>query len=103
MIQFTPEYLKQRIYACWLGKNIGGTLGTPYEGLQQLNDIHGFNSKAGEPLPNDDLDLQLAWLRAVNDYGPDAITSKLLGEYWLSWVTPNWNEYGCLLYTSRCV
>ena len=94
MIQFTPEYLKQRIYACWLGKNIGGTLGTPYEGLQQLNDIHGFNSKAGEPLPNDDLDLQLAWLRAVNDYGPDAITSKLLGEYWLSWVTPNWNEYG---------
>ena len=44
MIQFTPEYLKQRIYACWLGKNIGGTLGTPYEGLQQLNDILGFNS-----------------------------------------------------------
>ena len=29
MIQFTPEYLKQRIYACWLGKNIGGTIGTP--------------------------------------------------------------------------
>ena len=94
MISYNRDELRDRIYACWLGKNIGGTLGTPYEGLQQINDIHGFNSKAGEPLPNDDLDLQLAWLRAVNDYGPDAITSKLLGEYWISWVTPHWNEYG---------
>lgn len=94
MIQFTREFLRDRIYACWIGKNIGGTLGTPYEGRQQLNDITGFASKAGEPLPNDDLDLQLVWLRAVNDLGPDAINSKVLGEYWLSFITPDWNEYG---------
>ena len=25
--------LYDRIYACWLGKNIGGTLGTPGGGL----------------------------------------------------------------------
>ena len=53
MIQFSREYLRDRIYACWIGKNIGGTLGTPYEGRQQLNDIHGFASEAGEPLPFD--------------------------------------------------
>lgn len=94
MLQFSKEYLRDRIYACWIGKNIGGTLGTPYEGSTQMNDIHGFASQAGEPLPNDDLDLQLVWLRAVNDVGADAITSKVLGEYWLSWITPNWNEYG---------
>lgn len=94
MVQFTKEYLKDRIHACWVGKNIGGTLGTPYEGKRELNDIHGFASKPGEPLPNDDLDLQLVWLRAVNEYGPDAINSKLLGEYWTSWIVPHWNEYG---------
>lgn len=94
MPQFTSEFLRDRIYACWMGKNIGGTLGTPYEGCRDMQDIHGFASQAGEPLPNDDLDLQLVWLRAVNDLGPDAINSKVLGEYWLSWITPNWNEYG---------
>ena len=26
MIQFSREYLRDRIYACWIGKNIGGTL-----------------------------------------------------------------------------
>ena len=94
MIQFSREYLRDRIYACWIGKNIGGTLGTPYEGRQQLNDIHGFASEAGEPLPNDDLDLQLVWLRAADQLGPDALNSKVLGEYWCSWITPHWNEYG---------
>ena len=94
MITFTNEFLHDKIYACWLGKNIGGTLGTPYEGQRDMHDIQGFASKPGEPLPNDDLDLQLVWLRAVTEWGPDAINSKLLGEYWLTYIGPNWNEYG---------
>ena len=84
MISFTKEFLRDRIFACWIGKNIGGTLGTPYEGKRELLDIDGFASKAGEPLPNDDLDLQLAWLRAVDELGPQNINSKTLGEYWIS-------------------
>ena len=94
MITLSRTDLRDRIYACWIGKNIGGTLGTPYEGTRELLDIHGFASEAGEPLPNDDLDLQLAWMRAVNDLGPENINSKTLSEYWLSFVNPNWNEYG---------
>lgn len=94
MLRFSEKELRDRVYACWIGKNIGGTLGTPYEGTRDLLDIHGFASREGEPLPNDDLDLQLVWLRAVNDLGPDAINSKTLGEYWISFITPNWNEYG---------
>ena len=64
-MKLTPEEYRRRVEGCWIGKNIGGTLGTPYEGKRELLDIDGFASKAGEPLPNDDLDLQLAWLRAV--------------------------------------
>ena len=29
------EY-KDRVYACWLGKNIGGTIGGPYEGSEEF-------------------------------------------------------------------
>ena len=93
-ISFSKEWLKDRIHACWIGKNIGGTLCTPYEGKTEILDINGFASKAGEPLPNDDLDLQLVWLKAVDEMGPEKVDSKLLGEYWLSWIPPHWNEYG---------
>ena len=92
MITFSTQWLRGRIYACWLGKNIGGTLGAPYEGGRQLNDITGFKSKPGEPLPNDDLDLQLVWLRAMDELGPERVDAQALGEYWLSYITPHWNE-----------
>ncbi len=94
MIKFSEKYLRDHIYACWLGKNIGGTMGTPYEGRQQLNDIQGFVTAKGEVLPNDDLDLQLVWLRAIDDIGIEAIDSKVLAEYWISFIGPSWNEYG---------
>lgn len=44
---------------------MGGTIGAPYEGKREVLDIKGFATKKGEVLPNDDLDLQLVWLHAV--------------------------------------
>ena len=85
---------KDKVYACWLGKNMGGTIGAPYEGKREVLDIKGFATKKGEVLPNDDLDLQLVWLHAVEFEGPRNITSEVLGEYWLSFITGYWNEYG---------
>ena len=32
VVKYNKEKLRDKIYACWLGKNIGGTIGTPYEG-----------------------------------------------------------------------
>ena len=85
---------KDKVYACWIGKNIGGTMGTPYEGRRQINDIKGFATAANVVLPNDDLDLQLVWLYALEQNGPHAINAAMLGEHWLSFITPHWNEYG---------
>ena len=65
MINLNRAVLRDKIHACWIGKNIGGTMGTPYEGRQQINDIQGFSTPAGVVLPNDDLDLQLVWLHAM--------------------------------------
>lgn len=94
VIKYNKSYLRDRIHACWIGKNIGGTIGAPYEGTTKILDVDGFQTASGAPLPNDDLDLQLIWLEAMNQKGPKHINSKVLGEYWLSYVGPWWNEYG---------
>ncbi len=93
-INFNKDELRDKIYACWIGKNIGGTIGTPFEGSREINDCEGFTTKPGQPLPNDDLDLQLVWLYAMSEEGPKKLDSKILGEYWLEYICPYWNEYG---------
>jgi hypothetical protein len=58
-------------------ENIGGTLGMPFEAKTDVNNI-SFNTKImeGEPTANDDLDLQILWLKAMeeNNYHVDAYT-----------------------------
>lgn len=93
-IKLNEKQYRDSVYACWLGKNIGGTIGTPYEGIREELDVKGFATEAGAPLPNDDLDLQLVWLYNLEQIGSRAISSITLGESWLNLVTPHWNEYG---------
>lgn len=93
-IKLDKAVYRDKVYACWVGKNIGGTMGTPFEGQRQINNITGFTTPPGVVLPNDDLDLQLVWLHALEQCGPNAISANLLGEYWISYITPHWNEYG---------
>ena len=94
MITYNEAELRDKIHACWVGKNIGGTMGTPYEGKREMNDISGFVTDKGVILPNDDLDLQLIWLVAMEEYGPYQMNANVLGEYWLKYIPPEWNEYG---------
>ena len=93
-IKLNKETYRDKVYACWIGKNIGGTMGTPFEGLRQINNITGFTTPPSVVLPNDDLDLQLVWLYALEQNGPNAINTAMLGEHWVSYITPHWNEYG---------
>jgi ADP-ribosylglycohydrolase len=79
---------------CWAGKNIGGVLGAPFEGKRQVNKVDFYTQDLSKgPPPNDDLDLQIVWLAAVERYGRN-VNAAILGEYWLSFVIPNWVEYG---------
>lgn len=94
MITLNKDKLRDKINACWIAKNIGGTIGTPYEGRRDLLNANGFSTPKGEPLPNDDLDLQLVWLLAVEENGIKELNGGLLGEYWLDFIVPHWNEYG---------
>jgi ADP-ribosylglycohydrolase len=93
MIINRAEYMS-RVLGCWMGKNIGGTLGAPFEWRRQVNNVSFYTQDlGGEPLPNDDLDIQLLWLVALEERGVD-ITAQVLSEYWVLYVTPHWSEYG---------
>ncbi len=93
-MKMNRDFYLDRVRACWVGKNIGGTMGGPFECKQEILDIKGYTTPKGEPLPNDDLDLQLIWLAAVEDFGIRHTTPQVLGEYWVDYIPAKWNEYG---------
>jgi ADP-ribosylglycohydrolase len=87
------EY-RDKVYACWLGKNIGSTLGAPYEGKRFVHDLDFYHPVPSEPAANDDLDLQLVWLKMLEDKGPNFHLPDL-AEYWRRYARSYpWNEYG---------
>jgi ADP-ribosylglycohydrolase len=88
------ERYRSKLMGCWLGKSIGGTLGAPYEGRRRTLDVTYYKQDVKNNAPaNDDLDIQLLWLVAAERYGAQ-VDSKVLGEYFLAYVFPNWAEYG---------
>ncbi len=94
MITFNRADFRDKVLGCWMGKNIGGTVGAPFEFKRQRNNITFYTQDlGGEPLANDDLDLQLIWLIALEEKGPK-LDAHLLAEYWLAYITPHWSEYG---------
>lgn len=91
---------RDKIYGGWMGKNIGGTLGGPLEGRKELM-TYDFYPKLGElPLPNDDLDLQLVWLHALETYGP-RLTAAEIAQEWQDHVFFPYDEYGYSLTNMR--
>lgn len=93
-MQLTFQSYKDKVKACWLGKNIGGTLGAPFEGYRGVYDVSYYTHDLSTGvLPNDDLDLQLIWLNAAEQYGKN-VNADILGEYWLSYIVGDWSEYG---------
>lgn len=87
------EYL-DKVKACWLGKNIGGTLGMPFESHRGTFDVEYYtHDLENGVLPNDDLDMQLVWLNAAEKY-KTAVDSEVLSTYWQLCVVAYWSEYG---------
>ncbi|MFX0155926.1 MAG: ADP-ribosylglycohydrolase family protein [Candidatus Hodarchaeota archaeon] len=95
-IQISENEYFDKVYACWLGKNIGGTLGAPYETKKSLNTLTYYDPVPHKAAPNDDIDLQLIWLKMLEEKG---INPSLVdfAEYWKRYaIAYPWNEYGFL-------
>ena len=85
-----------KVYGGWVGKCIGGAIGAQVEGQKKL---HEFTEETAFPEkwpPNDDLDLQVLWLHAIEDRGI-FITSRDLAEEWVEHSWYFFNEYGRFL------
>lgn len=90
------QRFRDKVLGCWIGKNCGGTLGTPVEkawGEPEPYDIWWYPELAEGGLPNDDLEMQLVWLTALERVGP-GLTARDLARYWLDHIGYNFDEYG---------
>lgn len=99
-MMYDDKQFFDKVYACWMGKNIGGTLGGPLEGRMELMEIKGYTQSFVESVENDDLDLQLVNLHCVEQYGGRADVS-LLSREWLEHVHFEYDEYGHALTNMR--
>jgi ADP-ribosylglycohydrolase len=86
--------LSARIRACWLGKNIGGSLGGPHEGKTGPLGLTFYDPVPTQVLPNDDLDLQVVWLHFLLQGGHRVVTTDLLADAWARHVRFPFDEYG---------
>ncbi len=66
-----------RVYGCWIGKCVSGTIGAPYEGYKGEMAVEYTPALFAVTLPNDDLDLQVLWLEAIEAVGPDVTSEDL--------------------------
>lgn len=87
----TPTY-ESRLRAAWLCKNIGGTLGAPYEGYTGTLHLCYYDPVPTESAPNDDLDLQLAWLQLLRTNGL-FLTPAHFARVWQENITYHISEY----------
>jgi ADP-ribosylglycohydrolase len=95
-IRIPRDVYRDKVLGCWLGKNIGGTLGGPLEekfGRDELFNVSWYPDLPEGGIPNDDLELQLIFFQALQDVGP-GLTARNLADYWLDCVRYNFDEYG---------
>ncbi len=96
MLDIKSSDFWNKVYGCWMGKNCGGTLGGPLERIfaqPEPLDVWWYPELHEGGMPNDDLEIQLIWLKALEEVGLD-LTSDDLMRYWLTHVGYSWDEYG---------
>lgn len=74
------DYL-DKVYGCFLGKTICGTIGAPYEGVKMPMEIPFRQEMINTMLPNDDLDLQVLWLDVAEQKGTAFTSCDLLDRF----------------------
>ena len=96
------DALLDKIHGGWLGKAIGGTLGAPYECNKDLRALTFYDPVPTGAVSNDDLDLQLMWLHALQVHGIH-LTCTDLGDEWLQHMAQFavWDEYGYAAHALR--
>jgi hypothetical protein len=96
VLDLNSEIFRDKVSGCWLGKHCGGTLGAPLErvyGESEPFDVWWYAQIQAGGIPRDGLEIQLVWLKALEEVGPD-LSAADLAQYWLDHIGYNWDEYG---------
>ena len=86
------EYRK-KVRGCFIGKSVGGTLGMPFEGNLNVNEVTYYDPVPTSMVANDDLDLQVVALEILRRRGLP-VTAHYLCELWQKNVQCCPDEYG---------
>jgi ADP-ribosylglycohydrolase len=93
MQKLSAEVYRDKVSACWMGKNIGGCLGAPFEGISGPLKLEYYSPIPKEPIANDDLELQLVWLCLIEKYGL-SLDHEHFAQAWRNNITYGMDEYG---------
>ncbi len=90
---------RDRVEGCWAGKCLAGAIGMPFEGVPHspnlcVEQIHV------QDVPNDDLELQLVWLLAMERHGV-ALRAEHLVRSWVEDIRHGCDEYSIALRNMR--
>lgn len=93
MKKIADDVYYKKVLGCFLGKSIGGTLGTPLEGWAGPHNLTFYDPVPTTMLPNDDLDLQVVWLKVLTQMKQPRVDSMELAKAWVEHVGFPWDEY----------
>lgn len=89
--QLFPEVYRDRVMGCWAGKCLAGAIGMPFEGVPYQPELRPETIYV-QDVPNDDLELQLVWLIALERHGLE-LNGQHLAEFWLNNIQHGCDEY----------
>jgi ADP-ribosylglycohydrolase len=86
------RYLDQ-VLGGWIGKSMGGAIGARFECYKGWLEVSPEEMFPPEMPPNDDLDLQIVWLKVLEEKGAHLVADDLAAA-WLEGCWYPYNEYG---------
>lgn len=95
-MQLSYAQYRDKVLAGWLGKSIGGVVGAPFENLKTYHTLTLDTLWPESMASNDDLDIQVVWLEAMQERGVH-LTARDLAEFWQDRCWYWFCEYGVFL------
>ena len=92
-MRLTYERYLDQILGGWIGNSMGGAIGARFEGQKRWIEIEASEMFPPKLPPNDDLDLQVLWLKVLEERGA-ALGADDLAAAWLDQCWYPMNEYG---------
>ncbi len=99
MLELSSDVYRDRVMGCWAGKCLAGAIGMPFEGVPFQPEMSSETIYV-QDVPNDDLELQLVWLVAMERYGLN-LKPEHLAEFWLNDIQHGCDEYSIALRNMR--